>query len=220
MSHLWRAKQYTKYLSKAQNRHGIHSPFVYALLDAVIYDKTKHAEFSQIEAIRSGLLARQDEIEITDLGAGSTVNKSNTRKVSDIAKNSAKGGKWGELLFRLSKHFQPETMIELGTSLGIGSLYQSLSNRLKDLISPDNSIIQLNSAFIQWEIFLKNIGKSEKVTELIESTKNYIALRCLFKARMLKGEGELVQANEYLTFGLSLNPTDRIIGSLKQELAK
>ncbi|MGB0917976.1 MAG: O-methyltransferase [Flavobacteriales bacterium] len=128
MSHLWRAKQYTKYLSKAQNRHGIHSPFVYALLDEVIYDKTKHAEFSQIEAIRSGLLARKDEIEITDLGAGSTVNKSNIRKVSDIAKNSAKGGKWGELLFRLAKHFQPKTMIELGTSLGIGSLYQSLGN--------------------------------------------------------------------------------------------
>ena len=126
MSNLWRAKQYAKYLARAQNRHGIHSPFVYKLLDEVIYDKTLHPEFTQIETIRNGLLSRKDEIEITDLGAGSTVNKSNRRKVSDIAKNSAKGGKWGELLFRLARHFQPETMIELGTSLGIGSLYQSL----------------------------------------------------------------------------------------------
>ena len=128
MSHLWRAKQYTKYLSKAKNRHGIHSPFVYKLLDEVVYDKTKHPEFSTIELIRKALISRQDEIEITDLGAGSTVNKSNRRKVADIAKNSAKGGKWGELLFRLAHHFQPETMIELGTSFGIGSLYQSLGN--------------------------------------------------------------------------------------------
>ena len=128
MSHLWRAKQYTKYLSKAKNRHGIHSPFVYKLLDEVIYDKTKRPEFSTIESIRKALLSRHDEIEITDLGAGSTVNKSNRRKVADIAKNSAKGGKWGELLFRLAHHFQPNTMIELGTSLGIGSLYQSLGN--------------------------------------------------------------------------------------------
>jgi len=128
MSHLWRAKQYTKHLSKAKNRHGIHSPFVYKLLDEVVYDKTTNPEFTKIEGLRNALLSRNDEIEITDLGAGSTINKSNRRKVSDIAKNSAKGGKWGELLFRLTRHFQPETMIELGTSLGIGSLYQSLGN--------------------------------------------------------------------------------------------
>ena len=128
MSHIWRAKQYAKYLSKAKNRHGIHSPFVYELLDTVVYDKTKFEEYAVVKAIRKQLLSRTDEIEITDLGAGSTVNKSNKRKVSDIAKNSAKGGKWGELLFRLAKRFEPEIMIELGTSLGIGSLYQSLGN--------------------------------------------------------------------------------------------
>lgn len=128
MSHLWRAKQYAKYLSKAKNRHGIHSPFVYQLLDEVVYDETRFSEYQQVDKIRTELLNRTDEIEITDLGAGSTINSSNRRKVSDIAKNSAKGGKWGELLFRLARHLQPETMIELGTSLGIGSLYQSLGN--------------------------------------------------------------------------------------------
>lgn len=128
MSHLWRAAEYAKYLSKAKNRHGIHSPFVYELLDKVIYDKTAYLEYETVGRIRKELLSRTNEIEITDLGAGSTVNRSNKRKVADIAKNSAKGGKWGELLFRLSKRFEPETMIELGTSLGIGSLYQSLGN--------------------------------------------------------------------------------------------
>lgn len=128
MSHLWRAKQYANYLVKANNRHGIHSPFVYELLDKVIYDPSSYPAYHTVNDIRKELLSRRDEIEITDLGAGSTVNRSNRRKVGDIAKNSAKGGKWGELLFRLSKHFQPETMIELGTSLGIGSLYQSLGN--------------------------------------------------------------------------------------------
>ena len=123
MSHLWRAKQLAKYLSKAKNRHGVHSPFVYELLDKVVYDKTDFSEYKAVETIRKQLLSRADEIEITDLGAGSTVNSSNRRKVADIAKNSAKGGKWGELLFRLVRRFEPETMIELGTSLGIGSLY-------------------------------------------------------------------------------------------------
>ena len=128
MSQLWRVKQYAKHLSKAKNRHGIHSPFVYQLLDDVVYDKSRFKEYEKVDSIRKELLNRTDEIEITDLGAGSTVNPSNRRKVADIAKNSAKGGKWGELLFRLAKHFQPKTMIELGTSLGIGSLYQALGN--------------------------------------------------------------------------------------------
>lgn len=128
MSHFWRAQQYINYLAKAKNRHGIHSPFVYSLLDNVIYDKTRYPEYKTVTQIRKSLLNRTDSIEITDLGAGSTVNSSNVRRVSDIAKNSAKAGKWGELLFRLAKHFQPETMIELGTSLGVGSLYQSLGN--------------------------------------------------------------------------------------------
>jgi predicted O-methyltransferase YrrM len=128
MSHLWRAKQYANYLVKANNRHGIHSHFVYELLDKVIYDPSPYPAYQTVKTIRNELLSRTDEIEITDLGAGSMVNRSNRRKVGDIAKNSAKAGKWGELLFRLSKHFQPETMIELGTSIGIGSLYQSLGN--------------------------------------------------------------------------------------------
>ncbi|MFM1875211.1 MAG: hypothetical protein RL266_948 [Bacteroidota bacterium] len=128
MSHFWRAKQFAKYLTVAKNRHGIHSPFVYELLDSVIYDKTEFEEYSKVEAIRQALLRRPDEINITDLGAGSIVNRSKRRKVADIAKNSAKGGKWGELLFRLVRHFEPQTMIELGTSLGVGGLYQSLGN--------------------------------------------------------------------------------------------
>jgi predicted O-methyltransferase YrrM len=154
MSHLWRAKQYAKYLSKAKNRHGIHSPFVYELLDKVIYDKTEFSECKTVEAIRKQLLARADEIEITDLGAGSTVNKSNKRKIADIAKNSAKGGKWGELLFRLSKHFQPEMMIELGTSLGIGSLYQSLGNPNGNLTTFEGCP---NTAAVAQESFQKAI---------------------------------------------------------------
>lgn len=150
MSHLWRAKQYTKYIAKAKNRHGIHSPFVYKLLDEVIYNEYTFPEFTVVEDIRSKLLSRTDTIEITDLGAGSTVNKSNIRKVSDIAKNSAKAGKWGQLLFRLANHFQPKQMVELGTSFGIGCLYQSLGNPSGHLTSFEGC---LNTAKIAQEQF-------------------------------------------------------------------
>jgi len=152
MSHLWRVRQYANHLVKAKNLHGIHSPFVYQLLNEVVYDKTRYSEYEIVENSRKELLLRTDKIEITDLGAGSTINISNRRKVADIAKNSAKAGKWGQLLFRLAKHFQPPTMIELGASLGIGTLYQSLGNPTKKLTTFEGCP---NAAAIARQQFLK-----------------------------------------------------------------
>src|SRR5690606_13128357 len=43
--------------------------------------------------------------------------------VSQIAKNSAKPKKYAQLLFRLVNHFAPETIFDLGTSLGITTAY-------------------------------------------------------------------------------------------------
>lgn len=126
MSKLVQAKSYLNYLLKAKNRNGVHSPFVYALLDSVIYNTSINPPaFREIETLRKELEGRTDTIEITDLGAGSTVNTSKTRKVGDIARNSSKPPRLAELIYKLAKKFQPGTIVELGTSLGISTSYLS-----------------------------------------------------------------------------------------------
>ncbi|MDG1333198.1 MAG: class I SAM-dependent methyltransferase [Crocinitomicaceae bacterium] len=67
------------------------------------------------------------EIEIQDFGAGSK-KLGSKRKVSAIFKMSSSKGKYGELLYRLSKHYRPEKILEFGTSLGVGSSYFSLGS--------------------------------------------------------------------------------------------
>lgn len=62
-------------------------------------------------------------IEVEDLGAGSRVSKGKQRKVADIARAAAITPKAGQLLFRIAQFYKPKTMLELGTSLGIGSIY-------------------------------------------------------------------------------------------------
>lgn len=62
-------------------------------------------------------------IEVEDFGAGSAISKTKNRTVADIAKHAAKNKKLAQLLFRIADHYQPKTMIELGTSLGISSAY-------------------------------------------------------------------------------------------------
>lgn len=125
---------YFNYFIKAKNQHGIHSPFVYELYNNVINDQTPFYIFKDIESIRAKLLLTNMEIEINDFGAGSTVNKSiphqvrDLRNISDIAKNSLKAPKYAQLLFRLVNRFKPTNVLELGTSLGVSTLYLAGSN--------------------------------------------------------------------------------------------
>jgi predicted O-methyltransferase YrrM len=73
--------------------------------------------------MRQQLLNNNTVLSIDDMGAGSVVSKTNQRTVASIAKNAAKPPKFGQLLYRMVKYYQPETIIELGTSLGITTSY-------------------------------------------------------------------------------------------------
>lgn len=117
------AFNYLKYLLSGQTKHDIHSPFIFELLTNVIEDTTPYYIFQPIELLRDKLLISKKVISITDFGAGSTINSSRQRKVADITKHSAKPAKYGQLLFRLINHFKPARILELGTSLGISTLY-------------------------------------------------------------------------------------------------
>lgn len=127
--------KYIHYYLTAQNKHDIHSPFVYKLVTDIINNKGSFYAYKPIEIIRSQLLRDNRNITINDFGAGSILNSSKKRKVKDIARNSAKSIKYGQLLFRLVDYFQPNKMLELGTSLGISTLYQAMPKHSAKLIT-------------------------------------------------------------------------------------
>jgi predicted O-methyltransferase YrrM len=118
-------KAYLKFLLKSKNEHSIHSPFVFDLYTKVIKNKGDITQFIKIESIRKEQLSSSKIIEIEDFGAGSKKHKGKSRLVKEIAKNAEKSSKFGQLLFRLIEYFQPKTVLDLGTSLGITTLYES-----------------------------------------------------------------------------------------------
>lgn len=122
--------KYLKYYFTASSGkgHGIHSPFVFGFITKVLIDKTNYPAYRQVEDLREQLLKDKTLLTIDDLGAGSTVSKTNTRSIASIAKNAAKPGKFGQLLYRMVKYYQPETIVELGTSLGITTSYLAKAN--------------------------------------------------------------------------------------------
>lgn len=116
---------YLKHQLTAKTRHGTHSPFVYKLADEVIYDFTGKSEYKTIEAQRKKLFSDESTITVTDLGAGSHLNKNRTKKVNQIAQNALKSPRLAKLIYRLAKDTGPKTTIELGTCLGITTSYLS-----------------------------------------------------------------------------------------------
>ncbi|MDN3585478.1 class I SAM-dependent methyltransferase [Pedobacter aquatilis] len=126
---------YLKHRLTAKTRHGTHSPFVYKLADEVIYDFSSKSEYKNIEAQRKKLFNDDSEITVTDLGAGSHLNKNRTKKVSQIAKNALKSPRLAQLIYRLAKNAKPKTAIELGTCLGITSAYLAKTNSETQIIT-------------------------------------------------------------------------------------
>jgi len=133
--------KYLQYYFSASNSkgHGMHSPFVFEFITKVLNDKTSYPAYSQVENLRQQLLKDQTLLTVEDFGAGSVVDKTNQRSVASIAKNAAKPAKFGQLLYRMVKHYQPGTILELGTSLGITTSYLSLAK-------PDATIITMEGA--------------------------------------------------------------------------
>jgi predicted O-methyltransferase YrrM len=117
--------KYLKYILFSSHRrgHGIHSPFVFNLVTKVFRNKINPDVVFIIEKIRQMMIADNRRISVTDYGSGSERMKSNLRKVSEIAKYSAVPRKYGVLLAGLSGEFGRSHIIELGTSLGISTMY-------------------------------------------------------------------------------------------------
>ena len=130
-NHFQLAKKYLQYYVTASNGngHGIHSPFVFDFIKKVLRDKKVYDCYSQIEAQRKILLSNNQLIEVEDFGAGSTVIKSNKRLISQIANSSLKPKKYAQLLFRMVNYYQPNNVVELGTSLGITTAYLAKGNK-------------------------------------------------------------------------------------------
>ena len=121
---------YCQYLLKASNGkgHGTHSPFIYSFIKEVLNDNRDFYAYKGIEELRAELVSDNKVIEVEDFGAGSKQNKTKERSIKAIAKSSLKPRKYAQLLFRMVNYYQPKTIVELGTSLGITSSYLASGN--------------------------------------------------------------------------------------------
>lgn len=127
-SFVFEASAYLRYWWHAVGKHHVHSPFVYHLITDVLHSSKEFARFNEIEQRRAFMLRDRRVIQVTDYGAGSRKHKGNRRKVTDIASTALQPRWTAQCLFKLVNYLQPETVIELGTSLGITTAYLATGN--------------------------------------------------------------------------------------------
>ena len=126
---LWKkyslVRGYLHYWLHAVNEHSLHAPWVYRLYCNTIKRDVHHSIFEEIELIRQSLLKCDDPITVEQLGAPSLVTRTSTRKISSIARHGLTSPKFSRLLYRIAAEQAGHHILELGTSLGVNTLYLS-----------------------------------------------------------------------------------------------
>ena len=117
-----------QYYYDARTIYDVHSPFMYNFIKDVLDTKQEYYAFEDIENIRSRMSKMSREVEFKDFGAGSKSLPVSSRKVKDIATKSATNNKDGRILFNTAIHLGAKNIIELGTSLGLGTAYLASAN--------------------------------------------------------------------------------------------
>ena len=129
------ALHYLKYIFLRTNEHGVHSPFVFELYNRVFKNNMPFYAYSKIEKLREKMLSDGRTVEVKDLGAGSGSGLKKSRTVAQITRTAAKEKKYAQLLFRLTDYFQPDLILELGTSIGIGTMYLAIARSKSTVIT-------------------------------------------------------------------------------------
>lgn len=107
------------FTAKPKGGFGVHSPFAFHFITNVVEEKHPYYCFTSIEKARANLLRDKDEIDVTDYGTGPSCKK----RVCDIASRSLKSARLAQTIFRIALSNHSKEILELGTSLGITTLY-------------------------------------------------------------------------------------------------
>jgi predicted O-methyltransferase YrrM len=109
-------KDYLRHRLTGKTRNSVHSPFVFELLNEVIYDYVNNPVYARIEGKKRGLLP-------------------NSRRKGNRPKAD-------QLLYRLVRRFDPINIVELGTGMGISKLYLANAAPYANLTSlePDGGL--------------------------------------------------------------------------------
>ena len=156
---------YLYYFFTASTKYDVHSPSIFDFTVNTIDARKQKPAYHAIELIRSQMLKSNALIEVLPLGAklNQAIQKIELKK---LTKNTSKSSKYAELLERICAYVKPTYAIEIGSSVGISTLYQSVGIKNGFLISLEGNPKSIEIAkFNAEKIGLQNIQFIEGLFE-------------------------------------------------------
>jgi len=122
---MWRILKYLahQFYLKHRNGHGIHSPYLFEVVHRVIFNASGTRVPDPISDIHRKLRQDGTFLESGGPGAPSGVSLKGKQTVCSFARGASVSYKYGALLYRCSRWFKPQVILELGTGIGISTLY-------------------------------------------------------------------------------------------------
>ncbi|WP_299123575.1 class I SAM-dependent methyltransferase [uncultured Winogradskyella sp.] len=148
---MYQVISYIKFLFKATNQHGVHSPFMYDFVTKCLYDKKRYDAYEKLKNYRFELKNSTTTLQVTDLGEGSKVLHSKVRRVRKMIKASSSSKKESRILFRIVNYFNIKSVLELGTSLGMGTYALALAKKNSKIITIEGCPNTSNFSKAQFE---------------------------------------------------------------------
>lgn len=123
-------KAIIKYYLDAKTKYGAHSPFLFDFVNNVLIKRHSESIIARIEEERRLLNRNHNLISFVEYGAGSKSvgDSDNSRKISDVSKSSLSGPWQCNLIYNLISHYQPKSILEIGTSFGVSTSYLAGAN--------------------------------------------------------------------------------------------
>ncbi len=121
---LAQAIRYIKWRFKAKSIYGIHSTFVYDLAER-LRKKGASDRIKRYDHYVRKLKKSKTVIETVDFGAGADNGDYKTimTEVGKLVKKRTHGFRQLHMLFRISEHLKPRTILEFGTAAGVSAIY-------------------------------------------------------------------------------------------------
>jgi predicted O-methyltransferase YrrM len=161
-NHFYRLQQFLKFYWQAVTKYQLHSPFVFELANAVLEDGRWYYAFRDVERVRGKMLESGVKL------APPSPPKEGGVAVRQVVRRASSSPCQGRMLFRLANWAAPKTMLELGTSLGVGAMYLASGMRSARFITLEGCADFAQVARTNLEILdLKN---AEVVTGEFEKT--------------------------------------------------
>ena len=127
-------------------------------MSKILYDKNKYPEYQFFDSVLASVKVSDEKLAIEDIGDDSVCFNNTFRKVSDLVAISSVPSKYGKLLFRMVRYYKPASIVELGTSIGISTVYLAKGETKSKILTIEGNNTLSNFASGLFSIYnLKNI---------------------------------------------------------------